>query len=154
MKRILLTGMSGTGKSTIIKELKTLGYRTIDMDYDDWSEYRPDGEWAWREDRISELLDQETKETLFIAGCAINQGKFYSKFDLIILLSASESVLLERLEKRINNPYGKYLDEKNKIIDDLLHIEPLLRKSASYEIDTEKPIPEIIHEIQTFITKE
>lgn len=151
MKRILLTGMSGTGKSTIIQELKSLGYRTIDMDYDGWSEYRPDGEWAWREDRIFELLNQETTDILFIAGCAINQGKFYNKFDLIILLSTPESVLLERLQKRINNPYGKSPTEIDKIIDDLHQIEPLLRKSSTYEIKTDKPLPEVIEEIKQLI---
>ena len=33
MKRILVTGMSGTGKSTVINRLATLGYRAVDSDY-------------------------------------------------------------------------------------------------------------------------
>jgi dephospho-CoA kinase len=32
MKRVLLTGMSGTGKSSIIDRLVALGYRAVDLD--------------------------------------------------------------------------------------------------------------------------
>jgi putative protein kinase ArgK-like GTPase of G3E family len=38
VKRVLLTGMSGTGKSTVIGELATLGYKAIDTDADEWSD--------------------------------------------------------------------------------------------------------------------
>lgn len=33
MKRVLLTGMSGTGKSTVIDKLAEGGYRAVDTDY-------------------------------------------------------------------------------------------------------------------------
>lgn len=39
MKRILLTGMSGTGKSTVICELAALGYKAVDADSDEYSEW-------------------------------------------------------------------------------------------------------------------
>jgi hypothetical protein len=32
MKRVLLTGMSGTGKSTVINELTARGYKAVDTD--------------------------------------------------------------------------------------------------------------------------
>lgn len=37
MKRVLLTGMSGTGKSTVIRELAARGYRAIDAGDAGWS---------------------------------------------------------------------------------------------------------------------
>jgi dephospho-CoA kinase len=37
MSRVLLTGMSGTGKSSVIAELKRRGFAAIDMDEPDWS---------------------------------------------------------------------------------------------------------------------
>jgi len=39
MKRILITGMSGTGKSTVIEQLATLGYKAVDLDNDEFSEW-------------------------------------------------------------------------------------------------------------------
>lgn len=59
MKRIFITGMSGTGKSSVIEALRSRGFATIDTDYDDWCEPSVlDGhsEMIWREDRMFELL--------------------------------------------------------------------------------------------------
>jgi broad-specificity NMP kinase len=88
-RRLLLTGISGTGKSSVTGRLATLGYKTVDMDEAGWSEYAQDGEWVWREDRLQELLSSlKDGDVLFVSGCAINQGKFYPQFDAVILLSA------------------------------------------------------------------
>ncbi len=53
---ILVTGMSGTGKSTALTALCQQGYRVVDTDFGDWIEGipRPDGDGVephWREDR-------------------------------------------------------------------------------------------------------
>ena len=68
MKRVLLTGMSGTGKSSVIGELAALGYKAIDTD-DGWCEPLPDGRQRWREDAIAALLDAADADVVFIAGC-------------------------------------------------------------------------------------
>ena len=39
VKRILLAGMSGTGKPILIGELAARGYRAIAMDEPEWSTY-------------------------------------------------------------------------------------------------------------------
>lgn len=39
MKRLLVTGMSGSGKSTIIDELAARGYKAVDADCDEYSEW-------------------------------------------------------------------------------------------------------------------
>src|SRR6266487_1639757 len=110
MKRVLLTGMSGTGKSTVIGELAARGYKAIDAD-DGWSERGPDGDWVWREERIQLLLSIEDCDVLFLSGCATNQVKFYPQFDHIVLLSAPAAVIIDRLATRTSNPYGKDPDE-------------------------------------------
>ena len=60
--------MSGTGKSTLIRELAARGYKAIDTDSDEWSEWAyvtgdsgrsgapAEPDWVWREDRIQRLL--------------------------------------------------------------------------------------------------
>jgi dephospho-CoA kinase len=37
VKRVLLTGMSGAGKSSVVRELAALGYKAVDTD-DGWCE--------------------------------------------------------------------------------------------------------------------
>jgi shikimate kinase len=122
VKRVLITGMSGTGKSTVIAELAARGYKAVDADYGGLSEVisvshdQQTGlgrghDWVWREDRIQALLAAADTDVLFLAGCAPNQGKFYPRFDHIILLSAPAHVIVERLTTRTNNPYGSSPEE-------------------------------------------
>lgn len=165
MKRVLLTGMSGTGKSTLIRELAARGYKAIDTDYDGWSHWInvrtglpasppapgehgwDDRDWVWCEDRIQDLLSNEDTDLLFVGGTSPNQGKYHSQFDHIILLSAPAGVIVERLITRTNNPYGTTPRSLARVLEHLETVEPLLRKAATHEIDTSAPIDRIVERI-------
>ncbi len=143
MRRVLITGMSGTGKSSLIAELAALGYNAVDTDAG-WCEPQPDGRQRWREDAIQALLATEDTDVLFVAGCEENQVKFHSQFDHIILLSAPVDVLKQRLATRTNNPFGKSAGEFRRFLADLHEVEPLLRAIADCEIDTTMPLSEVV----------
>ena len=160
MTRVLITGMSATGKSSIVAELRARGYRAIDCDEPEWSEYRPNAdlpggqEWMWREDAIRALLDEhdaaaageagERERALFVAGCASNMPQFYPRFDEIVLLTAPVSVTLARLAGRTNNDYGKSDEEREQVLHNTREVEPLLRRRATLEIDTSAPLEEVV----------
>jgi dephospho-CoA kinase len=146
VKRVLLTGMSGTGKSSVVRALAARGYKAVDTD-DGWSEPLPDGRQQWREDAIDRLLDTEDADVLFVAGCEENQAQFHARFDHIVLLSAPVETLLERVATRTGNPYGKSSDELSRILDDLENVEPLLRRVADHEIRTTAPLDEIVEDV-------
>jgi dephospho-CoA kinase len=154
MKRVLLTGMSGTGKSTVIKELAARGYRAVDTDdhgLSDWvavpldepTGLGPGQDWVWREDRIQDLLSADV-EVLFLSGCSPNQGKFYPQFDHIVLLTAPAAVIVERLATRTTNPYGKHPDEVARVLALQQTVEPLLRAGAGVEVDTSAPLDQVV----------
>jgi broad-specificity NMP kinase len=146
MKRILITGMSGAGKSSVIEELKRRGFDAIDTDSDAWCEWKTvapteqpqetEQDWVWREDKITELLKQERDAPLFVCGCKSNQGMFYPLFDSVVLLSCPTSVLLDRLAIRLTNDYGKSEEERARIIQHIEFVEPLLRTGCDVEFDT------------------
>lgn len=161
MKRVLLTGMSGTGKSTVIQELAARGYKAVDTDDDGLSELVtvPDDEptgldrghdWIWREDRIQDVLAAADADVLFLSGCAPNQGKFYPQLDHIILLTAPADVIVERLATRTNNPYGKRPEEIARVLGLLQTIEPMVRGSADCVIDTSIPLNDVVAEVLRF----
>ena len=158
MTRVLLTGMSGVGKSTVIGELAARGYRAVDTDYGGLSELVevPDDEltglgsgqdWVWREDRIQELLSADDADALFLGGCSPNQGKFYPQFDRVVLLTAPARVIVERLAARTNNPYGKRPEEVARTLELRRTVEPMLRRGAGHVIDTNVPLAVVVAKV-------
>jgi shikimate kinase len=162
--------MSGTGKSTLVNALAARGYKAIDLDTDEWSEWVPvageadlfdptappdsvwrNQDWVWREDRVQRLLSTDDADLLFVSGTASNQGKFHARFDHIVLLSAPANVLIERLSTRTNNPYGKHPDDLARVLEHLRTVEPLLRRAASVEIDTSAPVNRVLETILDII---
>jgi RNase adaptor protein for sRNA GlmZ degradation len=153
MSKVLVTGMSGTGKSAALRALGERGHRVVDTDADQWSHWvtLPDGsrDWIWREEAITALLASHHQDgQLFVAGCKTNQGKLYPQFDHIALLSAPADVLLARIAVRTCNPYGKHPSERAQILRDLAEVEPLLRATATIEIDTSAPLAEVVQRLE------
>lgn len=147
--------MSGTGKSTVIRELAARGYKAIDTDDNEGfievvtvPEDQPAGlrgqDQVWREDRMEELLSEEDSPVLFVSGTAPNQWKFYPQFDHIVLLSAPASLIAERLATRTTNPYGKDPDEVARTLQLQETVEPALRRVAGLEVDTSMPLDEVV----------
>lgn len=150
--RVLITGMSGTGKSTALSELGRRGHPVVDTDSDAWSRWvtLPDGctDWVWREDAITELLTSHQQGKLFVAGCKSNQGEFYQWFEHVALLSAPADVLLARIASRTNNLYGKSAEERAEILCYLAEIQPRLEKSATVEIDASAPLQDVVQQLE------
>ena len=61
---------------------------------------------------MAELLAEDGDPALFVSGCMSNQGKFYDRFDAVVLLSAPAEVILDRIERRTTNDYGKTSGER------------------------------------------
>lgn len=152
MPTVLVTGMSGTGKSTVLQVLAGRGFRVVDTDTDEWSRWvtLADGshDWVWREDAILKLLDEHHGGTLFVAGCKTNQGEFYPRFDHVVLLSAPVEVLLARIAARNDNPYGKAPGERDLIVQHLAEVEPRLRATSTIEIDASAPIASVVAQLE------
>ncbi|WP_314451309.1 AAA family ATPase [uncultured Microbacterium sp.] len=138
MARVLITGMSGAGKSTVLGELAARGYRTIDTDYGGWT----DGDGGpWDTDRMAALLAEET--TVVVSRTSENQGRFYDRFEHVVLLSAPVDVLIERVRARSNNPYGHTSEQQREIIAHVAAVEPALRRGATLELDGRLPPGEL-----------
>jgi dephospho-CoA kinase len=150
--RILVTGMSGTGKSSALEALAARGHRTVDTDTDEWSEWVTLGDgsrdWVWREGAIARLLDGHRDGALYVAGCKSNQGRFYGRFDHVALLSAPLDVILARVDARNDNPYGKSPDERDLIATYVETVEPRLRATATIEIDASRPLAEVVGRLE------
>lgn len=157
MTRVLITGMSGTGKSSVIEELVRRGVFAIDTDTDEWSVWQRDStngghDWVWREDRIGALLASSEIPSVVLGGCKTNQGRFYPQIDHVVLLTAPLDLLLYRVEHRTDNNYGKTPFDQFMIRQHVETVEPILRKSSDLILDTaDMGIEEVADAIESLL---
>ena len=144
---MLVTGMSGTGKSTVLAELARRGHRTVDTDDDGWR--TPEG--TWDAQRMDRLLAHE--RDIVVSGTVDNQGRFYDRFHHVVLLSAPLAVLMERVAGRTNNPYGTTAAQRAEIAGYVRTVEPLLRRGATLELDGRRPVSELADIIEGLVLR-
>jgi hypothetical protein len=126
---VLVTGVSGSGKSAIARRLTTMGRDAISMDADEqligWHDTatglrtpRPDvpdaawlagHEWRWNPDRLDAIIaDARTRnDVLFLCGLAANGLDLADRFDACLLLEIDRATMTERLrDPSRGNVYG------------------------------------------------
>ena len=138
--------MSGAGKTSILDELRRRGHLTVDTDHDGWEPVPPRG---WDEPRMSRLL--ATLPEVVVSGTVVNQGRFYDRFEHVVLLSAPLEVLLERVRNRSSNPYGSTAAQRAEIASNLRTVEPQLRAGATVELDGRLSVAELADRVERLL---
>ncbi len=160
--RILITGMSGVGKTTALAELQKLGYVVIDLDATGicrWKnkttqsivEYGLDGKDAEWLNEHGWYCDLETLKTLlsciredkyvFVAGMPENIKEFSEIFNKTFVLKADDNAIAKRLGDRTNNHFAKKDDER---VFMLKHTQELLSQiENTTEINTHNKPEEV-----------
>ena len=121
--KVLITGSSTVGKSSVIRELQSRGITAVDADaheptlvrlelketgspaqwptgYVDWSKYS----WNLQQKALDEVL--ASNETVILGGIFGNQPDYYHLFDKIIVLTVDEERYLKRLRGRPRRSVG------------------------------------------------
>jgi AAA domain len=161
--KYLITGVAGSGKSTVAQALSERGYRAYDTDDlpevtrledrggrpvewpegpVDWSEYA----WNWQEAGLRKLL--AGPGSVFVAAVVSNQARFYPLFEAILVLVADPATLRNRLLSRTENDYGKHPDELAGILSYHAELERELRSAPrAAAIDATRPLQAVVDEI-------
>jgi shikimate kinase len=146
MARVLLTGMSGAGKSTVLAAVARRGFRTVDTDYDGWQ--LPGA--LWDAPRMDALLAEHA--TIAVCGTAENQARFYDRFEHVVYLFAPLAVLLGRVQRRANNPYGHTPEQQAEIATYVAEVEALIRRKATLELDATLPVDVLAERVVRCLT--
>jgi len=68
-----------------------------------------------------------------------------------VLLSAPVAVLLERVRRRTNNPYGATEEQQAEIAEYARTVEPRLRAGATVELDALRPVSELADVVDALV---
>ena len=167
MGKYLITGVSGTGKSTIARNLKALGLNAYDTDRvkglsawieratgkprskdfnsaDDWVEKY---DWLWNERFLRQLLSTET-EDIFLCGTSSNQENFYGLFNKVFLLEIDDLTLRDRLQnKDREHNFGKRPGELELILGWYKDFQERTKAMGAIIMDARQPVNIIIDHI-------
>lgn len=166
MQKILITGVQGSGKTTVAAELAKQDCSTIDSDnISHWvdesgkplSEKRPASPsdtwlrthaWIWDQVKLHECLKQTLDHPLLLLGISWDQGHYYDLFDKIILLQLDESTTRQRLLSRNNGSvFGKKPHELQLVLEKLELFQSQAKAAGAIIIDARKPLETVVEEI-------
>jgi UPF0042 nucleotide-binding protein len=149
---VILTGMSGSGKSTVLKTFEDLGYYCVDNLpvelIPKFSEMNFGGDSEIS--RAALLVDAREGEKLSKLPETIRQLRREGKPAELVFIEASEEVLVRRYsETRRPHPMGRHLSPREGVRRERRLMAPI-RKMADVVIDTTKFN---VHELTEFIKK-
>jgi len=170
MPLVYITGISGSGKSSVCKELKRRGYKAYDTDkdgiayfyhndtnqpvtermsYEDRTpEWRSQHTWKALRETVEKLKDDAKDETTFLCGVTNNDtDELWDLFSQVFALTMDEATLRHRIARRTNNDFGKNPHE----FADLLRWQKTAtedyRQLGAILVDATRPIEKVIDEI-------
>ena len=168
MKKFFITGISGTGKTTIAKKLEDKGFKTIDIDYFSnlcsWvnketgeraelsNTESPDNEFIDKNDykcdtnKLVKMMEG-SDEIVLVFGSVGDNSDLLHLFDKVILLQCKPETLVGRLKNRHTNDFGKKKEVQERILDWKVVFDDLMIKAGAIPIDTEESPEHVVENI-------
>jgi hypothetical protein len=155
VRNYLIEGVSGTGKTSVCKELRRRGYHAINGDTD--LAYQGDpktGEptdvtshWhhIWSVDKVRALVADQHERFTFFCGGSRNFVEFVELFDGVFVLEIDLDTLNQRLDQRPDDEFGAEQSERDLIVR--LHRTKEDTPTNGILIDATAPLAHVVDEI-------
>lgn len=161
-KKIYITGVSGTGKSTLGLELQKRGCFVIDIDEGDlctWCDkagnrvcedrdgiaWLDEHHWNCDIQRLEKEIEESADDHVFIVGISSNLDNY--PFDKILLLSVDPETLVKRLTERTTNDFAKDPEEQQFVLKMKDEYEKKMSAKGAVFLDGWKPVSELANNI-------
>lgn len=170
--RSLVTGVTGSGKSTLEIAFSKIGYKTYDIDrgFAEWrsktsgeiEEYQPDDKewisgvfWALKADKLKNELESIEEQAVIVFGSTNDLSQHVGLFNKIILLEyPDEYTLVERLASRPEGEYGKTPHERDAALSYYKEYQESMKQLGARVIDCTLKTDQIVSIIKEEILSE
>jgi hypothetical protein len=155
VRNYLVEGVSGTGKTSVCRELNRRGYQAINGDRE--LAYQGDPETGeatdtaahehhiWDVARVRSLVACRQEPVTFFCGGSRNFAKFIDLFDEVFVLDIDLETLHRRLDQRPQDEWGSKPSERDLVVR--LHRTKEDIPDAGVLIDATRPLASVVNEI-------
>lgn len=155
VRNYLVEGVSGTGKTSVCRELQRRGHHAVNGDTD--LAYQGDPETGapidsavhehhiWDVDRVRALTADDREPVTFFCGGSRNFAKFIDLFDGVFVLDVDLETLHRRLDQRPPDEWGSQPSERALVVR--LHATREDVPGAGVVIDATQPLEDVVDEI-------
>jgi AAA domain len=155
VRNFLVEGVSGTGKTSVCRELQRRGYHAINGDTELAYQGDPDtGEpkhgfahehHIWDVARVSALVANQDEAMTFFCGGSRNWSTFIGLFEGVFVLDVDVDTLNRRLDERPEDEWGGRQRERELVLR--LHRTKEDIPNTGIPIDATAPIARVVDEI-------
>lgn len=165
-KVIVITGVSGTGKSAVLRKLQELEYAVIGIDeepgltswiHKETGEIAPRGseltesflrtyDWGCDTNKLADLIEKAPKP-VFICGSADNIIEIIALADLTLLLVCSPEIFIGRINNRTEHDYGKDEESRKALLGYYEEYNQICLDAGVVEVDAGRPLDEVVETI-------
>jgi broad-specificity NMP kinase len=154
-RNFLIEGVSGTGKTSVCRELQRRGYYAINGDTD--LAYQGDPETGnptdgrthehhiWDVDRVKAMVADQHEPVAFFCGGSRNFSRFIDLFDGVFVLDVDLDTLHRRIDERPDDEWGAKPSERALILQ--LHQTKEDVPQDGIVIDATAPLAHVVDEI-------
>jgi dephospho-CoA kinase len=167
MKVFFITGMPGTGKSSVVKNLAEKGIFPIDADsvkgLTHWVEkdtgeistWNPGMSQDWYskhkyicdKEKLIEIINSSPTNKVALAGLFGNRSELWNLFDKVFLLQCKEETFLKRMIERENHNFGKHILDQENVLSWHKNFEKEVLSEGALPVNTDKPLDLVVDEI-------
>jgi dephospho-CoA kinase len=141
----LISGLPGTGKTSVCQELQSRGLLAIDADKAFGLQTK--NGWIWRDQELNAALDDQASDTLFVCGSASNRDEYIHKFTKVLILYVDSKTLKIRLTNRTNNNFGKDPVVLARQLQHNMGVKEYSAKRGRLIINAAQPIAKVVDDI-------